>query len=464
MAGSRNKPSADQDVLDHLRRQLAQAVRSDETLCVAFSGGSDSVVLLDALSRLLPPGKLYAHHVHHGLAAEADAWSDFCQNFAAARGVPCQITRVQVDRHTGEGLEAAARRVRYQALGNTSANVLAVAHHRDDQVETILFKLMRGTGVAGLAGMPASRPLSFGGGKRLWRPLLGLPQAALRAYAETNDLQWVTDASNHNTALSRNALRLNCLPGLRAAFPALDVNLSRAAEQAGEALALLVERAEDDLRSLRRTGEQPLDLSALLGLSALRQRNVLRHWLHEAGWPAPERRTLLDLQSQLQNAGQDRHVHWRYPAGNCHVWRGKLYRVPHTQPVPEFVAWSGQTTLAWVGAAVQWTACAGGQTGPDPVGRLAISATRLAAAWSKGIRVGLAGRQGAAQLKLAANRPRRQLKNLLQERGIPPWQRPILPLLWVADELVACPGVGVAADWQPQAGEAYWEMGWDGLA
>ena len=194
-----------------LPRGAAAAIR----IAVALSGGRDSIVLLDALAALAPDMgfALSALHVHHGLSANADAWVAFCGKECAKRGVPLAVHRAEIRRAAGESLEARARAARYAALAAVDADIVALAHHADDQAETLLLQLLRGAGPEGLAAMPGRhRPMHKG--RALLRPFLALPRATIDAYATARRLAWVDDESNANTGVKRNFIRHDVAPRL----------------------------------------------------------------------------------------------------------------------------------------------------------------------------------------------------------------------------------------------------------
>ncbi|NDP43117.1 MAG: tRNA lysidine(34) synthetase TilS, partial [Aromatoleum sp.] len=217
-------------------------------VAVALSGGRDSMVLLDALARFAPTHRiaLSALHVHHGLSPNADDWAAFCAGECTRRNVPLSVARVRVDRAPGQSLEAAARAARYAAFAVAGVDVIALAHHADDQAETLLLQLLRGAGPQGLGAMPTLR----GGGTApaLMRPLLDLPRAAIEASAAALDIQWIDDESNADTRMKRNYLRHEVAPRLAAAFPGFPATLARAAGHQAEAAMLLDDLAGLDAR------------------------------------------------------------------------------------------------------------------------------------------------------------------------------------------------------------------------
>ncbi len=291
-------------------------------MVVGYSGGLDSTVLLHAASNLSDDGgfRISALHIHHGLSSNADAWAESCARFCKTVGVALKVVRVAVPARSGEGLEAAARRVRHDALAEHPADWVVLAHHADDQAETLLHNLVRGTGLRGAAAMPEANG-------RMLRPLLSLPRSALLAYAESAGLDWVEDESNADQRYTRNFLRGRVLPILAERFPQAGLQLAAAARRFGEAEYLL-----DDLALLDLGDSPPLfpvPLRVFRDLSDARARNLLRALL---GWQKvqpPDERRLKEFVRQLQTAGNDRYPRidldgyslWREAGGLCFAHR-----------------------------------------------------------------------------------------------------------------------------------------------
>ena len=234
------------DLPSRLLRNLEQW-RNAAHWRIAFSGGLDSTVLLHLLAdlaktELLPA--LSAIHIHHGLQTAADAWPQHCQVVCDALGVPLLIERVKVQ--PGASLERAARDARYAVFSaQTLANdVLLTGQHRDDQAETLLFRLLRGAGVRGLSGMPQQRPVGQG---TLIRPLLAVTRAELERYAQAHSLSWIEDPSNQHRQFSRNYLRHQVMPALSERWPQAQANMARSAAHLRDAQGLLDELAQMDL-------------------------------------------------------------------------------------------------------------------------------------------------------------------------------------------------------------------------
>jgi tRNA(Ile)-lysidine synthase len=303
--------------------------RNARTWRIAFSGGLDSTVLLHLLAHLAKTQSLpalSAIHVHHGLQVAADAWPQHCQSVCDALGIALQIVRVKVQ--AGASLEQAAREARYAAFGDVTLadDLLLTGQHRDDQAETLLFRLLRGAGVRGLSGMPIQRPMGQG---RLVRPLLDVTRAELEAYAKAHQLSWIEDPSNQDRQFSRNYLRHQVMPLLTSRWPQAQASMARSAAHLREAQGLLDELAQIDLAQAATPSEfewlglPSLELAPLMKLSVARQRNLLSHWLE------PQTR-LPDTDhwsgcTDLINATQDASPVWRLADGELHRSGGRLW-------------------------------------------------------------------------------------------------------------------------------------------
>jgi tRNA(Ile)-lysidine synthase len=288
-------------------------------VCVGLSGGCDSVVLLHAAAALGLGERLSALHVNHGLSPHAGMWAEFCTVLCAGLGVRLAVASVTVDRVSGLGIEAAARNARYEAFSRCAADVLLLGHQRDDQAETLLFNLLRGSGIAGAAAIRDERTH---GGLRLLRPLLGLSRAVIEAYAVEHGLEWIHDESNDDTALVRGFLRREVFPLLARRFPGGSENLARAAGHFAEASGLLDELAAIDWGDAAE-GEA-LRLRMLRALSPARQANLLRYRLRQIGWQAPSAARLAEFCRQLQTARPERHPELALPEGTMRAARGLL--------------------------------------------------------------------------------------------------------------------------------------------
>ncbi|HUH93517.1 MAG TPA: tRNA lysidine(34) synthetase TilS [Casimicrobiaceae bacterium] len=445
MGSSRNSRPAEPpepiaSVTAALAASLAAHANPGARIAVALSGGIDSMALLDAACELAPGHRieLSAIHVHHGISPHADTWAAFCAEQCAARGVALAIHRLAIGNARGASLEARARKLRYERLRGANADLVALAHHADDQAETLLLQLMRGAGPHGLAAMPAFTP----GPPPLLRPLLGLTRASLAAYARARHLSWIDDESNAEPRYARNFLRHEVVPRLRQRFPGYPATLLRAARHQAQAAALL-----DELAGLDAAGAvapEGLARERLAELSAARAGNLLRWYLRREGLRAPSEARLNEMLRQLLEAGNDARI--RIAQDGAELGRHRGLIAVHAPAGAAFArVWSGEREVAL------------------PGGVLAFEPTRgagVAAAKVSGTSVTLRSRGGGERIRLAADRPRRAVKKLLQEAHMPAWERQALPLVWSEDELVAVPGIGVALDYQAAPGESGWRIEW----
>lgn len=281
-------------VENFLRRHSLQGKR----ICIALSGGMDSMVLLDALDQLKAALSidLHAIHVHHGLSPNADYWATFCADVCAAHNIALTTTKVHVELQSPAGLEGAARAARYAAFLEEGSPFISLAQHADDQAETVMHQLLRGTGWKGLAGMGDVRVISET--QTILRPLLSISRAAIDATARERGLKWIEDESNDDTAYTRNFLRHQIAPLLATRFPHYRTSLARAARHASEADKMLEDLAKIDLQW---DGETALAVS-LDALPAPRQINALYYWLRWQSVPASSQSQLAEWASQLFRA------------------------------------------------------------------------------------------------------------------------------------------------------------------
>jgi tRNA(Ile)-lysidine synthase len=354
-----------------------------ERLAVGLSGGVDSVVLLHLLkSERASARRLTAVHVHHGLSPHADAWAAFCRGLCKRWKIPFVVKKVKVTK-AGEGLEAAARRARYEAFREIEDDI-ALAHTLDDQAETVLMNLLRGAGVRGAAGMPEAAAFH---GRRLVRPILSKSRKWVEAYARRHGLQWIEDESNADEALTRNFIRRSVAPLLERKYPKWREALARAARHMAK----------------KEAGKEEL----------------LRRFLAGRGLRAPSEAKLAEMLKQLGANGARTLI--EHDGARLRKYRNKLLvENPDRSFAFEFTPATGRG-----------------------IRRKSLMEKPFA----------IRPRSGGERLQPDPRRPRRTLKNLFQEAGVPPWQRDGLPMLFCGDDLVWVPGIGVDARYQAARGE-----------
>lgn len=396
------------NMLDAFLKAVPERSR-DSSLWVAYSGGADSTALLHGLRQLQIPD-LRAVHIHHGLQQRADDWEMHCHRFCRRIGVPLKSVRAEV-RASGTGVEAAAREARYAAIAECMkpGDVLATAHHQDDQAETFLLALMRGAHVNGLSAMPGLR--DFGPGC-LWRPLLDCPRQVILDYVAKHELAFVEDPQNNDLRFSRALLRQQVLPQLRTQWPQVKQRLAQTAAEMAQTAQLLEQIALQDLRQLSGDGaEVPacLPAAALRQLTAVRRNNLVRGWVRASGLPRPPAAVLARIHAELLDAGGDRNPCLRWNGAEWRRYRDQVFLMPNLAPIPKLwqVPWSGQCPLIL-------PASAGTVHAHGGAGRRNWTVRFV---------------QGGERFRPHGKRRLRSLKNLFQEAGIPPWIRQRTPLI-----------------------------------
>ena len=432
---------------------VLQSMPRCRSLVVGYSGGLDSSVLLHGLHQLSEQAdfqwSLRALHINHGMQSDADNWQRHCERSCKEMNIDLAVADVRAD--FGESLptadiENAARKLRYRAFEkNLQADeALLLAHHLDDQMETLLLRLMRGAGIKGLAGIPVTRPLGHG---FLYRPLLGFERQQLAEYASAHALRWLQDQSNDDEQFDRNFIRHTLLPSLASRWPGYRDSWSKTAALAAESQDLLVELAVIDLGKLATERHSVIRLEPLLALSNARQRNLLRHWLREIGVPELGWNRLQQLSTEVLRADASGNAGLLGDGFQIRRYQQKLYVL---KPVPELdpasqLHWDTRQDQAFVL--------------PDN-GSLHLRATTdtgLALPQDGGLQIRY--RQGGESCQLAG-RPNKSLKKLLQEHQIEPWLRNRMPLLYIEDALVCIPGIGVAERFTAKPDEPAMQINW----
>lgn len=408
----------------------------------------DSVLLLHVAAWLYAhTGQLSAVHVNHQLQANADHTEKFCQKLCSELGVPLEVRRVVVDgcdssgSGAGGGIEEAARNARYQVFEDvlSTGGVLLMAHHGDDQAETVLFRLLRGTGSAGLGGMPRSRPLGHG---MLYRPLLDLSRGDLKAWATEKGIEWVEDPSNTDERFDRNFLRQSIMPLLKARWPSLVSRVAHTARSCREADELAGKLAEIRFQQCA-TGQGTLEVNALGQLAATEQKNLVRWWINHNRYVPPSIVDWPRVISDLLNAPPDGAPELRGNGYAIRRFKGELYLVGERPVLPsvKLPLLPGQEQV-WG----EWRLRLVATADPEmPVPDIRIS-TRV----------------GGERLRPAPEGPSKSLKNWLQEQNIPPWERARLPLfLEVKDgteEVVGAGDVWLSGKYCGEAPASGWRI------
>lgn len=405
---------------------------------VAFSGGTDSTALLHAAAARADdaPGTLRAIHIDHGLHPDSPLWSDHCRRICDAIGVPIVVRCLHLEPIPGESLEATAREARYRALAAVlrPGDLMLTAHNQDDQAETLLLALLRGSGVHGLAAMPREAELGQG---RLVRPLLDLPRTTLEQYVRSCGLSWIEDPSNASVRMDRNYLRNSVVPLLRVRWPGLSATLSRSAGHCAEAAYLVDGLASELMDACAGAHPGALGIRALGALERSRCKAVLRLWLRRRGFALPDRRHLARILDEVlpARADADPLVAW----SGCEVrrYRDDLFALAPLPPPPSALtirrAPSGVPPVLELPSGLGWLQW------PD------ASKVAERTRWPDGAPTVRFGSTGQTCRPRSRSR-RRTLKNLFQEAGIPRWLRPYVPLVFSGETLIAVAGICACHD------------------
>jgi tRNA(Ile)-lysidine synthase len=420
------------------------------SIAIALSGGLDSSALLHlARGYAREHGlTLFAFHVHHGISPNADAWLAHCKAACDALGIIFDERHVTLTKGKS-GVEAAARKLRYAALGEMCAlygvRLMLTAHHLDDQAETVLLQLLRGSGTAGLSGMDAanSAPELLGNPELVMaRPLLPVTRDALEAYVQAHGIIYIDDESNTDPRYARNALRLQVMPALAQAFPGFQERFARSAAHAQSAQRMLTELAAQDLAAC--LDGDTIDVAKLRAMSIDRVQNLIRYWFATRALRMPSTAWLLEMVTQLVEARHDAQLLVTHP--DCHIrrHRDRLYITPKLgdlaglrDPDDEGVfvkhgqqfRWQGEREIAFPDYGGSLFFDEGGE-GIDPT-------------WLRAQVLTIDFRKGGERLKPAANRPTRSLKYHDQACDVPAWERTRLPVVSAGAQLLFAAGIGM---------------------
>ena len=397
-------------------------------LSVALSGGADSIVLLYALNQLKKKLKLElnAIHIHHGLSQNADEWQKFCLKECKNLSIPIVSERVNINKDLSMGIEAAARKSRYKALEVHRKEILVLGHHQNDQAETILLQLFRGSGLNGLAAMP-----SFDKKRNIWRPLLKINRKVIEGYVEENNLNFVEDESNDDKRFDRNYLRNEILPLIQVRYPDIINTISRSSENIAEGLNLHKEIAKEDASLYFSKNEERLSLSMLKVLAKERVINLIRWWLDVNKQMMPTKKIINELYNQIKVVKKDSQINIHISSGmsvrayDDFLWLVKITKEKNTYDL----IWKGEEIFQLPGSSKLLF---------KPTLGKGISLEKVGSSILR-----IQNRKGGERFKPKRDQPTRTLKYLLQKMNMPPWERQLLPIIYSEDILVAVPNFGV---------------------
>jgi tRNA(Ile)-lysidine synthase len=440
----------DKTLISALQFNLQAHARPTTKLCVALSGGIDSMVLLQALRSVHSQSVLRAVHVDHGLHADSAKWAEFCQQSCQQLDIPLVVCCPQINPEEPGGPEARARDARYAAFRAELADdeVLVTAHHRQDQAETLLLQLMRGAGPAGLAAMSVLRTHA---GLTILRPMLEVSAAGIQSYARAAGLNWIDDPSNQQLDFDRNYLRHEILPRLEQRWPAAAQVISRSARLCAQAADLVAGAAAADLRHMLVANQ--LELSRLTIQSPDRQAAILRAALVELMLPIPSEQQLLHALETLTKTRMDAQPQVQWPGVVIRRYRGVAWL--YSEAVNRQFDVSEPAVMSWdVSQSLDLGPAAGALVAVEGRGS-GIAVRHLS---KSGVQVKF--RQGGERMRVAVGGRQRSLKNLLQENNVIPWMRSHIPLLYSGEQLLAIGDLWVHADFLAAVDEPGLNLKW----
>ncbi|WP_424407984.1 tRNA lysidine(34) synthetase TilS [Pasteurella sp. PK-2025] len=425
-------------LLSQFQTQLAQLPATQQHFLIAFSGGLDSTALLHLFAKLRekqPHLQLRAIHIHHGLSQYADDWVTHCQQICQQVNIPFIVEKVKVDRH--KGIEAGAREARYQAIRNhiLPHEMLATAHHQQDQTETFFLALKRGSGVAGLSAMQTQSQID---GLSLFRPLLSFTRTALREYVQQAKLHWIEDESNEDSRYDRNFLRNDVLPLLRQRWTHFDNAVQRSAQHCFEQQQLLNELLDAEFSQNFDKTHRTFDVQHFAQASPLKQNALLRLWLTQCGVSMPSKVQLNQLIQDVVFAKPDGIPQFQLGEHYVRRYQHKLYLTPH------FADLSSLRFPLKIGETLHL---------PDGLGTLSLqqNTQQLQVSWQHAqqllthtlpltaepieVRFGYQGK-----VRLTPTSANKDIKKIWQHYAVPVWLRQRIPLIFYADQLKCAVG------------------------
>jgi len=410
---------------EHIARQLEQ-LQNVRSVWVALSGGRDSTVLLDLCADLRAqlPLSFKAVHIHHGLQSIADQWVEHCQNLCRGYDIPLAIHSVNAAASRGQSPEEAARDARYRVFNSLigKGDLLMMAHHQDDQAETVLLQMLRGAGLEGISGMPE---MSAIGGGLLLRPLLQFDAGQLLDYAKFKKLEWIEDPSNQDSRFDRNYLRHRIMPLVKRRWPSASRAISRSSRHAAKGAEHQRQQQVALAKSVAPSGHFDLRLANQLDPQSLRL--AIRGWFQDLRLRMPTEQWIEIFIREFLKSGPDRNPVLRLSDGSqLQRYREVAYRIPlREMPAPcPWPNWRETLELPGANGTIAMT---------EPEGlRLSSSPWDLST-------IQIRYRMGGEKIRLSGRDGHHCLKGLFQESGIPTWVRSHIPLLYLDDRL-ACVG------------------------
>lgn len=438
------------DIYQQFESSIIGQLTAKSKVILGLSGGVDSRVLLHLLGHFqtkYPQRSIIAVHIHHGLSKHADHWQASCQTWAMQEGITFDSCQVDVSPQGGESLEQVARQARYQALERyiDADDILITGQHLDDQAETFLLALKRGSGPKGLSSMAQTMP--FGKGL-IHRPLLNVSRHDIEAYATNNKLTWVEDESNQDIRFDRNFLRQQIIPSIKQRWPSFASSVARSARLCAAQEELLDELLRPQLIEMCDQFEG-LSIPELASYSKLKRNYILRLWLEQYTRLLPSEVQLSKLWNEVANARADANPELKLALGTVRRYKQRLFWVSNRQDISN---WQQELLI--------------GQplTLPDGLGILSLmnSVTQAASVLSLSSQVLQQSLTVIFEPEQLSAHPygrvgSRKMKKLFQELGVPSWQRRRLPIVMQGNKVVAVAGLFVDKDYIGEQYHLTWE-------
>ena len=435
-------------IQDKIYQSFQNNLKKDNTdleILLGLSGGLDSCVLLDVLAQMQTQlhFKLKAIHVHHGLSPSADDWLNFCKKKCKLLDIEFYDVKVKINEKSSLGIEGEARELRYRAIKKKQKGILALGHHQNDQAETLMLQLFRGSGLKGLAGMP-----EFDINRKFWRPMLNIKKELLEKYASENNIEYIEDESNEDINFDRNFIRSKVLPLIESRYPASIETISRSVSNISEGHHLNELLALDDSKNIMSDDGSYLLISDLNKLPNLRAINLIRWWLSFNNLLMPNKKNIEELFRQVKYIKKDTSLNLKISNNQAiRAFGDKLFIVNMKNKLSTYnFKWSGQEEIEL----------------PNKSKLHFVKTKKGGLSLSKlGVNtLDIKGRTGGEKLKPLPDQPSRSLKYLFQKADIPHWERDQVPLVYANEQLVAVPNLGVQFEYQSKVGEDGYQIKW----
>ena len=412
------------NICEALASQLDHLVQKANRVYIGYSGGIDSHVLLHACTQLPElKEKIVAVYVHHGLQSLASAWSTHCAQIAHCLNVDFEVKYVNAQAMRGQSPEEAARNARYRAFETLiqQDDLLLTGQHQEDQLETVLLQLFRGSGLRGLSGMP--QQFAFGQGW-LVRPLLNVRKQSIIDYAQQQALQFIEDPSNQSIVFDRNFLRLHIIPLIKKRWQSVDKTVARAAKHCAQADEILSALAKQRFKTIYDVTDCSINIASLKTQDPTWQSYIVREWFAHLGLKMPSENTIRQILTDMIHSAQDRLPIMQEQGVSIRRYRSKLYLLRHEEKIFIPCSWTqGHVEIRLSNQKILKAVL-------SKKGGLAKMHWDTAA-------ITIKMRQGGEVLELPNRQGHHTLKKLFQEAGIPPWIRKTLPLIYLNNELAA---------------------------